>query len=488
MFELLAQEANLSPRRLYRRIWHLREFIDLSAGAADEYLLARATASLDRVEERAQLGAEFTVAALVGGTGSGKSTLFNSLTDLDFADDGEIRPTTERAAACTWKAKADGLLDHLNVDTDRRIEHGSILTPVPDELEGLILLDLPDFDSVKFTNSLTVTRLMPMLDVLIWVVDPQKYADQLLHRDYLQNLRGRSRQMIVVMNHIDTVIPAQVPELMANLRQLLDADGLANVPAYPISALEKTGLEPLQAHLRKALATPSMNLITAAAQVDEVGRLLEGTVGFLETKLVDFAVAKTEVVQQLMRASGVPTVIEQISRAADKLSGAAFAAPIQPAPSLLGAIRDGWIAQANTGLPQRWAKLGETAVAPLERIRRQVGKVYESVVLPQISQKPLWIGVIFALVIFVAGVLAAIFAVPDLALIARVGVCAVGVVLAGTIYLFARYWVRKTARRAARKYEAQLVDQLGLVVQEQLIDGLAAVRAKYSRAVDLLNR
>lgn len=455
---------------------------------ADKYLLSRAVSELARVEERAQLGADFTVAALVGGTGSGKSTLFNSLTGFDFADAGEIRPTTERATACTWRAKADSLLDYLDVDQQRRIEHDSILSPVPDELEGLILLDLPDYDSVKFTNSLTVSRLMPMLDVLIWVVDPQKYADQLLHRDYLENLRARSRQMVVVMNHIDTVLPELVPQLMADLRRLLDADGLNEVPSYPISALKNTGLEPLRQILRKAVETPSTNLVTAASQVDQVTRLLEGTLAGKALDSQQLKLAEADLTEQIMHSSGVPTVITRIAHAGDSLTSVALAAPAQPAPTLCGAIRDTWIERISADLPSRWAQFVQAQVSAADRIRRQIGKIYDGLALPRISHKMIWGAIVVAVIVFLLGILGALFAVPFTSVAGRSLLAVGSVFLAVLIYFWGRAVSRGKARKAAEKYNEQLKENIAQMVRREMIDGPRLALERYTTAVELLNQ
>lgn len=487
MFELLAEGNRLTPRKLYKRIGDLRELIQLSADAADSYLLARASANLDRVEERIQLGADFTVAALVGGTGSGKSTLFNSLTGFDFADAGALRPTTERATACTWRAKADGLLDHLDIDQGRRIEHDSVLSPVPDELEGLILLDLPDYDSVKFTNSLTVSRLMPMLDVLIWVVDPQKYADQLLHRDYLANLRARARQMVVVMNHIDTVLEQQVPVLMQDLRRLLDADGLEQVPAYPISALQKTGLLPLHEMLREAVCTPSTNLVTAASQVDQTAWILADTLAGDALDLQQLQLAVEDLTEQILRSSGVPTVLEQLSHAGDKCAAAALVAPVQPAPTLCNAIRDTWVERVSADLPSKWAVLVREKIASADRIRRQIGAAYTAVPLPKISRVGLWTAAALSIIIVLIGIAGAIFAFPWEATLGR-GLLAVGTLVATAgFYSWGKMFTRRQARKAARDYELQLQREISQIVRTEMIDGPQQVLNRYATAVELLN-
>src|SRR5699024_2070856 len=78
-------------------------------------ITAAAHEDLAQVTQRLALGVDYTVVALVGGTGSGKSSLFNALSSLQFADVGVIRPTTSQAAACIWGSKATALLDFLQV-------------------------------------------------------------------------------------------------------------------------------------------------------------------------------------------------------------------------------------------------------------------------------------------------------------------------------------------------------------------------------------
>ena len=45
------------------------------------------------------------------------------------------------------------------------------------DLDGLVLLDLPDHDSTEVAHHLEVDRLVQLADLLVWVLDPQKYAD-----------------------------------------------------------------------------------------------------------------------------------------------------------------------------------------------------------------------------------------------------------------------------------------------------------------------
>src|SRR6185436_16062527 len=112
--------------------------------------LAAARAMLNRAAERTALSQEHTVVALAGTTGSGKSSLFNALARLELSQAGFRRPTTSAAHACVWGAHpADALLDWLGIPGDHRFHRDSGLDSDDARLRGLVLLDLPDFDSVE---------------------------------------------------------------------------------------------------------------------------------------------------------------------------------------------------------------------------------------------------------------------------------------------------------------------------------------------------
>ena len=56
-------------------------------------------------------------------------------------------------------------------------------------LDGLVLLDLPDHDSTEVSHHLEMDRLIKYADLLVWVLDPQKYADAAIHDRYIRPMR-----------------------------------------------------------------------------------------------------------------------------------------------------------------------------------------------------------------------------------------------------------------------------------------------------------
>src|SRR3954453_17438026 len=102
-----------------------------------------------RIDERLGLSGDHTVVALIGATGSGKSSLFNQIAGIDLAVVGVRRPTTMETTACIWGTQgASALMDWLNLPSRHRITRESALDVGREsELQGLVLLDLPDYDS-----------------------------------------------------------------------------------------------------------------------------------------------------------------------------------------------------------------------------------------------------------------------------------------------------------------------------------------------------
>ena len=111
------------------------------------------------------------------------------------------RPTTSTALACSLgEDSAEELLDWLAVPRRHALEADPRLAA---GLDGLVLLDLPDHDSTEVAHRLEVDRLVQLVDMLVWVVDPQKYADAALHERYLRPLASHADVMMVVLNQVD---------------------------------------------------------------------------------------------------------------------------------------------------------------------------------------------------------------------------------------------------------------------------------------------
>jgi len=252
--------TGLEHSRLPARLASLTELTRIAAGRTgsegfSKELVTDAETLLRRSGERMRMSASHTVVALAGGTGSGKSSLFNALAGAAFSPAGVMRPTTKHLHACVWGMEGAGpLLDWLGVQRRHRYGRASALDEGETLLTGLLLLDLPDHDSVVSGSAAMVDRLVKLADMLVWVLDPLKYADASVHQRYLVPLAGHAAVTTVVLNKSDTLIPDQVADCTADLRRLLDAEGLMETPVLVTSAATGTGLEELRRTLAAAVA------------------------------------------------------------------------------------------------------------------------------------------------------------------------------------------------------------------------------------------
>jgi GTP-binding protein EngB required for normal cell division len=261
---------------LARRLDALAELVKIGASrpGVDGFspaLIDDSEALLRRAGERLRLSGSHTVVALAGGTGSGKSTLFNTLSGATFSPPGVTRPTTRHVHACVWGMQGAGpLLDWLGVQRRHRYARASALDSGESRLNGLLLLDLPDHDSVVTASMAAVDRLSKLADMLIFVLDPQKYADASVHRRYLIPLAGHASVITVVLNQMDLLPPDQVEDCEQDLRRLLDAEGLHDTMVLPISARTGAGLDALRRVLASTVVAQHAASERISADIDSL--------------------------------------------------------------------------------------------------------------------------------------------------------------------------------------------------------------------------
>jgi GTP-binding protein EngB required for normal cell division len=251
----------------------LGRFLDVDTVLAVEALKRRAG-------ERTGLGLDLTVVALAGGTGSGKSSLFNALAGLELAEAGVRRPTTTAALACVWGGlDADPLLDWLKVPGRRRVVRQSPLDDSAHPLDGLVLLDLPDHDSMVTEHRVEVDRLVGLVDVVVWVADPVKYADALLHEEYLARLTRHGSVVLVVLNQVDRLSAAEQRACLTDLRRLVLRDGLRGVEVLPVSAASGAGVGDLRSRLEAVVDSRQAATQRLAADVSVLAARVRGEAG-----------------------------------------------------------------------------------------------------------------------------------------------------------------------------------------------------------------
>ncbi|WP_172657667.1 GTPase [Demequina rhizosphaerae] len=366
---------------LRERVDRLRSSLDWAREAIPVAIRDELHAAVDRCDERLHLGIDWTVVALAGGTGSGKSTLFNALVGVDFAVPGVARPTTSDVSASVWgPERADALLDWLGVAPDRRLRRFDAMGTTPDPaLAGLVLLDLPDHDSVNPHNREVVDRIVPQVDLLLWVVDPQKYADNAIHEGYLKQTSVTGQPSLMVLNHVDRLTTEEGWEVARDLQRLLALDGMHSVPVMPVSARTGQGVDVLRAELEGAVQARSVAADAVAADLVAAGRTLERALARdAEPVLPDVS----ELVAALAAAAGVDARAEA---AAAVVAGRSSSVPTQETMRLEVVDRErlDWIDAASEGLPVQWRIVIGEAVAPAGELTALIDAALSDVAWPE---------------------------------------------------------------------------------------------------------
>lgn len=217
---------------------------------------------------------DLLLVGFVGGTGSGKSSLVNAVAGAEIAVVGGLRPTTDRPMAVASRRSSQRIEGYL---TDIGIDDLAI-ADMPD---WLCMIDLPDTDSVELSHRLQVEALVPRLDTVVWVVDPEKYRDSSLHHGYLQPMSTHSDRFVFVLNQVDRLSSDTRPVVLSDLHEALRDDGIespvvlataAQPPAGPM-----VGVDALVDELRSRLGEGVIS--KALADLDEAASTLVAGLG-----------------------------------------------------------------------------------------------------------------------------------------------------------------------------------------------------------------
>ncbi len=247
---------------LDRRLAGLTEAADLADGRLPAPVVAQARTVADRAQARLGLSEQLTVVAFAGSTGAGKSTLFNSIVGEEVAKSGVLRPTTSEPLAAVWQETPEtmALLDWLGVTRWH-------VAADAENLADLVLIDLPDHDSTQAAHRAYVDHFVERVDLMVWVLDPQKYADALVHEQYLRRFSRHDDVTVVVLNQVDRLTVADAQQCLAHLRRMVADDGLSDAVVLATSARSGEGLEALAERILAAVAGRRTAIARLAADV-----------------------------------------------------------------------------------------------------------------------------------------------------------------------------------------------------------------------------
>lgn len=244
-------------------------------GVVSEALVAKATGAVRTVRTRLSYPDEILVVALAGGTGSGKSSLLNALVSREIADVGGVRPTTSHALAAVperFSTTMSGYLDALSIPERAEYDNGSV-----------VWIDLPDTDSLEVEHRLHAEELIPVVDVIVWVFDPEKYRDARTHHELIRPLAEHGDQLVFVLNQSDRLEQRELEMVLADLRSALVEDGVSGPQLIPVAAGPPVGppigIEALSAVIEAKRKLRSMLYLKLLKDLHETLRELTDEVG-----------------------------------------------------------------------------------------------------------------------------------------------------------------------------------------------------------------
>ena len=219
------------------------------------------------------------LAVMGGSTGSGKSTITNTLAGAVVSRSGVIRPTTMAPTLIChpddtdwFKSGDDGVLAGLPRVTGDGEPTGHVLriTEVGTMTPGLAIIDAPDIDSVAQANRELATQLLASADMWLFTTTAVRYADA-VPWDFLHRARDRGTALSIIINRIPVGAAA---EIVPHLAEMMAKAGFHDVPIYPI---EDADLTPIGLLPESAVTEIREQIEGLAASADERASVIRKT-------------------------------------------------------------------------------------------------------------------------------------------------------------------------------------------------------------------
>jgi GTPase SAR1 family protein len=192
----------LDQIQAWAKTWHEKGFI--SEALLEELKLDKSP-HLELFEDTRPL-----VVAFFGGTGVGKSTLLNRLAGEKVAKTGIERPTSREVTFYLHASLEPQKLPEIPAEKVKLVFHQS------EKFKQIVWVDLPDIDSLEQEGKELTLSLLPYFDVLIYVVSPERYRDELGFRVVRE--RKKESLFLFVMSHWDKAHKLQLEDFKRELK------------------------------------------------------------------------------------------------------------------------------------------------------------------------------------------------------------------------------------------------------------------------------
>ena len=152
------------------------------------------------------------VVAFFGGTGVGKRSLLNRLAGEPIARTGVERPTSREVTIYLHES-----VELAKLPPELPVEHVHVKRHQADARRDVLWIDAPDIDSTHQENRRLALAWLPHVDLLIYVVSPERYRDDVGWRVLRQ--RGGRHGWMFVLNRWDEGDASQKDDFAQMLRQ-----------------------------------------------------------------------------------------------------------------------------------------------------------------------------------------------------------------------------------------------------------------------------